>query len=234
MKYCPFHVERDDVQAVDGFSVCQRCADRLFNELHWIADMYGPLLQALTHRLNVEKAEQVKVSGGKDPMVRGMDLNDDAMDLRHAMRGIAYAGIGWLVQRNPDFHGRADAEPGGALRFIARHLHWLLSDPGPEIGKWGARVIATRIAAEDLVTPAIPKARIIQVPNLRCQHLAAGIDGKIGACGSAMHTYNADSNLLVCDTNPAHTVSRETAIRKRLAKSNKAGANRLLAAILER
>jgi hypothetical protein len=228
--YCPFHDDRHDTRAVEGFAVCQRCADRVFNELHWLADMYDPLFAALTHRLNIEHAEKVKVSGGKDPMVRGMDLNDDAMELRHQIRQLGYAGLAWLYSRNGDLSGEVDLrDVPRSLQFLARHLHWLLSDA--ETGKmqhWGTRVVAARVAAEKLVTPQVPRSHVIRVPNVQCAHLAAGQDGRVRECGAGLHTYSADSTVLVCDNNPAHTVSRETAVRKAVTRRAKAGPTRLL------
>lgn len=226
---CP----NDNNRTTTGGSLCAECGDRLWQELHWLADMYDHLFQALTHRLNVEKAEQVKVHGGKDPMVRGMDLNDDAANLRHTIRGVAYAGLGWLYQRNPDFRGAVEAmDIPITLRFLARHLHWITSDQDPgRIKGWGSRVVEARTNAEILVTPA--SAHPIRIHGYTCQHWAVGMDGETVACGSAVHTYREDTSVVLCDLNPSHTVPRETAIRQAVAHRAKAApTRRLIQAIL--
>lgn len=215
-QYCPFHDDRHDRAAAEGSALCLACSERVWQELHWLADMYDHLFEALTHRLNVEKAEQVKVQGGKDPMVRGLDMNDDAAELRHEIRGVAYSGLAWLYQRNPEFAGDLkDPEQGipPVLRFLARHLHWITSDLDPvRMGGWGSRVVEARQKAEALVTPE--KAHRIEVHGQLCQYPVQHDDGHDRPCHARTHTYREDTTLIICDKNPAHTVSRETAIRQ--------------------
>lgn len=230
MNRCPNHqTDLHDVTAAEGSALCLNCGDRLWQEIHWLADMYDHLFKALTHRLNVEKAEQVKVQGGKDPMVRGLDMNDDAATLRHDIRGIAYAGLGWLYQRNPDFRGQVDPEMDvpRVLRFLARHLHWITSDLDPvRIGHWGSRVVAARQWAELLVTPAT--GHRVDLQGVSCQH-----QHEDTLCGGGLYTYTEDTSVVLCGENPAHTVSRETAIRAAIrGRIKHAPARRLAGAIL--
>lgn len=220
------------VEAEAGSVLCADCSDRLWQELHWLADMYDHLFKALTNRLNVERAEQVKVAGGKDPMVRGLDLDVTAAHLRHRIRGIAYSGLAWLYQRNPQLQGKVDsADVVLSLRWVARHLHWITSDIDPgRMGSWGTRVIEARQEAETLVTPA--SGHPIKIHGHTCQAVVQAEGETVRACGSGLHTYREDTTLLWCDLNPAHTVSRETAIKQALmAKTLADPTRRLLAAI---
>jgi hypothetical protein len=224
---CPFHPLKW-VTTEQGRSLCAECADRIWQELHWLADVYDCLFAALTHRLNVEKAEQVKVHGGKDPMVRGMDLNDEAANLRHRIRGISYAGLAWLYERNPALGGVVPSgETAQVLRYIARHLHWVASDQDwDRMGNWGSRVVAARQDAEVLVTPA--SGHPIRIHGHTCQKEIQAEDGVYQICGSGLHTYREDTTLMWCDQNPAHTVSRETAIKQAVMARSQAGPARAL------
>jgi len=225
--HCPFHALKW-VRTEPGRALCVECTDRIWQELHWLADVYDCLFAALTHRLNVEKAEQVKVSGGKDPMVRGMDLNDEAANLRHRIRGIAYAGLAWLYERNPALGGVVPSEETArTLRYTARHLHWITSDrDAGRMANWGGRVVDARQDAEVLVTPA--SGHPIRIHGHTCQKEIQAEDGVYQICGSGMHTYREDTTLMWCDQNPAHTVSRETAIKQAVMARSQAGPTRAL------
>ncbi|AZS07040.1 hypothetical protein SEA_CHEWCHEW_57 [Arthrobacter phage ChewChew] len=210
-----------EARAEAGHLLCQTCGFRLWQELHWLADVYDPLFQALTRRMNVEeKAEQVKVQGAKDPMVTGLDLNDEAARVRHDIRGIAYAGRGWInllfagTSRGP---GRKDVPY--ELRYLARNLDTLDGDPAgaDKMRHWGARVVAARQAAEKLVTPdPLMSAYFYRIENLACS-IRSGEEGDSTVeCGGALGVWMVQGKMVekdfTCAVNPGHTVTRDKAI----------------------
>jgi hypothetical protein len=196
----------DGNQTQEGQSLCPGCADRLWAELRWLADMYPQLLPALTHRVNIEYVDRdkiVRVAGGKDPMVRGMDLHEDALGLRTTIRSIAYSGLGWVMERGLVLPAGLSTGVSETLRFVAKNLHWVLSDNDPDrISQWAARAIGTRLEAETLVTPAVAVRKIRT--NQVCGHGDPGCSGDLIIWGS--------EPVARCQINPAHTVSRETLI----------------------
>ncbi|QDH48245.1 hypothetical protein SEA_MAMAPEARL_57 [Arthrobacter phage MamaPearl] len=208
-------------KAVQGRLLCQTCAYRLWQELHWLADVYDTLFEALTRRLNVEeKAEQVKVQGAKDPMVTGLDLNDDAARVRHDIRGIAYAGRGWIGLLNGGTHrgpGRKDVPY--ELRYLARNLDALDRDSSgtDKMRHWGARVVAARQAAEKLVTPdPLVSAYFYRIENLSCS-IKSGEEGDSSVeCGGALGVWMVQGKMVErdfsCAVNPGHTTTRDKAI----------------------
>lgn len=189
----------------DGQSLCPDCIDRVYSELRWLGAIYPQLLPALTHRIHVEHVDRDKVvivAGGGDPLKSGIDLHEDALQLRTQTRKLAYQGLGWLMERGYSRPAGASQEPGMVLREIARNLHWILSDDDPErIQDWAGALVATRLAAEDLITPATTISRI--KTNQRCQ---LGDD-----CPGELILWGTDPRA-VCQINPEHRVSRETLI----------------------
>lgn len=223
----------NDQQAVTpGYTVCGECADRLWQELHWLADVYDHLFEALTHRLNVERTEQVPVSGGKDPLVRGLDLQEEAVVLRAAIRATTRWGTAWASRRGLHWDGQ-DTAISRQLRWLARNLHWLLTDPDPEeTSYWAARVVWARQSSEHLLTPQAESARKFGVPGRTCMVKVERLDGTQQWCGGAVHVWSSDPGQGVCDQNPAHLVSRETLLRERVRVVDKTGTKTLLEAIL--
>ncbi|UYL86786.1 hypothetical protein SEA_ALBANESE_59 [Arthrobacter phage Albanese] len=210
----------EDGQAEPGFMLCTICSYRLWQELHWLADVYEPLFEALTRRMNIEeKAEQVKVQGAKDPMVTGIALNDDAAKVRHDIRGIAYAGRGWIGLLN----GGTARGPGRKtvpyeLRYLARNFDQLDRDPTGEekMRHWGARIIAARQAAEKLITPdPLNSAYFYRVENLSCS-VQIGDEGQAMECGGSLGVWMVSGRMLdrdfSCNLNPTHITTREKAI----------------------
>ncbi|AZF97695.1 hypothetical protein SEA_CALLIEOMALLEY_59 [Arthrobacter phage CallieOMalley] len=207
-------------KAEPGKLLCDICSYRLWQELHWLADIYDPLFQALTRRLNVEeKAEQVKVKGAKDPMVTGLDLNDEAAKVRHDIRGIAYAGRGWInllgvgTSRGP---GRKTVPY--ELRYLARNFDQLDRDSSgsAKMQHWGNRVIAARQAAEKLLTPdPLNSAYFYRIETLACS-VECGDEGQKIECGGALGVWIVSGKMLerdfTCAINPAHIATRERAI----------------------
>lgn len=227
-KWCPC-----GVTLPTGQSLCYECGDRLWQELYWLADMYESLFKALTHRLNVEKAEQVKVKGAKDPMVQGLALNDDAVELRHRIRNISVAGIQWLRQRNPGFPTMTfEVKP--RLQFTARNLHWILSDWDPgRIDHWAAQVVEARLAAEALVTPQTELGQRIKVKGRLCSEKQEKLDGSIVVCGGELYIWSTDASVGECSNNPAHLVSRETLLREQSKLASEDRVRALVQAILK-
>ncbi|ALY10014.1 hypothetical protein FDH62_gp56 [Arthrobacter phage Pumancara] len=223
----------DEDRAEEGKLLCYVCSYRLWQELHWLADVYDPLFEALTRRLNVEqKAEQVKVRGSKDPMVTGLDLNDDAAKVRHDIRGIAYAGRGWLGGLGGDT-ARGPGRKGVAyeLRYLARNLDTLDRDSGggDKMKHWGSRVVAARLAAEKLLTPdPLRSAYFFHIEGLSCE-VNVGEDEQVTRCGGHLGVWMVEGQMVErdfsCAINPGHIVKRETAIRnaQRRAIQAKAG-----------
>jgi hypothetical protein len=229
-KLCP----NDQNPVNPGYTVCATCADRLWQELHWLADVYDHLFEALTHRLNVERAEQVSVSGGKDPMVRGLDLQEEAVVLRAGIRAVCRWGVGWAQRRGLSCR-LPDTEISRALRWLARNLHWVLSDPDPEeTSYWAARVVWSRQQAEHLLTPQAHEARKFGVPGRVCGVAVERLDGTTASCGGGVHVWASDPGQGVCDQNPAHLVPRETLLKERVRVVNKQGTKALLEAILQK
>lgn len=203
-----------------GYVLCGECADRIWRELYWIADMHGYLVQALTRRLNVEKAEQVKVHGGKDPMVRGLELQEEAVAIRHTIRTIDRIGTGWIAQRG--LRNPVDqTDTANRIRWIARNLHWLLSDTGnaEPFARWAGLVISTRLQAEILVTPQADPVHRVTVQGRTCQTAVERIDRTQEVCGGEIHIWANDPAQGVCDKNPAHIIPRETLIRERQTRA---------------
>ncbi|ALY09205.1 hypothetical protein SEA_CHRIDISON_52 [Arthrobacter phage Chridison] len=203
--------------------------------------MYDPLFEALIRRMNVEqKAEQVKVRGAKDPMVTGIDLNDDATRVRHDIRGIAYAGRGWLGSLGGDT-ARGPGRKGIAyeLRYLARNVNTLDSDSGgaDKMRHWGQRVVAARIAAENLLTPdPLRSAYFFRIEDLGCEW-NAGEEENPAPCGGRLGVWMVEGQMVdrdfTCANNPGHVTKRETAIRNaQRRKSETAAAAKLIQAIL--
>jgi hypothetical protein len=213
-----------------GQILCLECGDRLWQELHWLADLYDHLEEALTHRINVERAEQVKVRGAKDPLVQGISLNDDAAGLRHEIRRVATYGTVWIGQRGLRRTGLNEA--GQDLRWVARNLHWILSDVGvADPALWPHWVVEVRLKAEELVTPAVERAAVVGTGQA-CKSVEERLDGSLVPCGGEILIWTSDIAVGVCSVNPGHLVSRETILRE---KSRQAQADRvkaLLSAIL--
>lgn len=224
-----------DQQAVNpGYTVCGECADRLWQELHWLADCYEHLFPALTHRLNVERAEQVKVAGGKDPMVRGLDLQEEAVVLRAGIRAVTRWGTAWASRRGLNWGGQ-DTAIAAQLHWLARNLHWVLTDPDPEqTSYWAARVVWSRQQAEVLLTPQAAEARKFAVPGRLCAVAVERLDGSKTECGGGVHVWASDPGQGVCDLNPAHLVPRETLLRERVRVVDKQGTKALLEALLRK
>lgn len=215
-----------------GYSLCGDCSDRLWRELYWLADLYDHLFEALTHRLNVEKAEQVKVSGGKDPMVRGLDLHEEAVALRSRIRWAEGYGVYWAAVRGLPCEV-PDTQPSARLRWLARNLHWLLTDLDPKtVGFWGSKVVDLRQEAETLVTPQAETARRVQVQGRVCGVAVEALDGTLVLCGGGLWVWTGDLGTGVCDQNPGHLVSRETLVKERIKVVHEANTKALLRKIL--
>lgn len=186
-----------------GQSLCLECVDRVYNELRWLAACYPQLLPALTHRVHVEHVDRDKVvivQGGGDPLKSGLDLHEDALQLRARIRRLAYQGLAWLLERGYTRTGRSQ-EPQVVLAETARNLHWILSDDDPQrVIDWAGMLIAARLEAEDLITPNVPVRKVWT--NQEC-----GLDdcpGQLVIWGS--------SPVATCQLNPKHVVSRETLV----------------------
>lgn len=193
-----------------GQSLCLDCIDRLYSELRWLAAMYPQLLTALTHRINVERVESVRVSGGKDPMVRGMDLHEDALSLRAEIRKINIQGLAWMMERGHT--GVHLKSPEIGLRELGRDLHWILSDDDPDrILTWANRIILARQDSEELTTPDVPTRR---TPTQQI----CGLDVNGEPCPGDLIIWGSDP-IARCTIDVKHGVSRETLIY-RLVKLN--------------
>lgn len=215
-----------------GYSLCGDCSDRLWRELYWLADLYDHLFQALTHRLNVEKAEQVVVHGGKDPLVRGLDLHEEAVTLRARVRAVGRFGVDWAKRRGLPCPV-PDTQPSNRLRWLARNLHWLLTDLNPEwVSYWGSKVVDLRQEAEVLVTPQAEQARKTQVQGRSCAVAVEALDGTPVLCGGGIWVWTGDLGTGVCDQNPGHLVSRETLVKERAKVVHQANTKALLRKIL--
>lgn len=193
----------------DGQSLCLECVDRLYSELRWLAACYPQLLDALTHRVHVEHVDRDKVvivQGGGDPLKSGLDLHEDALQLRARIRRLTYQGLGWLLERGYTRTSGASQEVAAVLAETARNLHWILSDDDPDrVTQWAGMLIAARLEAEDLITPNVPVRKVWT--NQECQHTEGGGDlcpGQLVIWGS--------SPVATCQLNPKHVVSRETLV----------------------
>ena len=190
-----------------GQSLCLECVDRLYSELRWLAACYPQLLPALTNRVNVEgrvdRDKVVIVSGGGDPLKSGLDLHEDALQLRATIRRLTYQGLGWLLERG---YTRTEhtQEVGRVLAEIARNLHWILSDQDPDrITGWAGMLIAARLEAEYLITPVVQVRKVWT--NQECGQ------GPDGDCPGDLVIWGSEP-VARCQINPQHTVSRETLI----------------------
>lgn len=200
-----------------GQSLCLECVDRLYSELRWLAAMYPQLLPALTQRIDIEHIDRDKVvivHGGGDPLKSGLDLHEDALQLRAAIRRLTYQGLGWLLERGYTRVSQGQ-DPSAVLQEVARNLHWILSDDDPDrITQWAAGAITARLQAENLVTPRVAVRRIHT--NQICGQ------GEKGDCPGDLIIWGSDPKAR-CTIHPDHAVSRETLIL-RLTKSNLEGA----------
>lgn len=223
MNQCANNCDIHPSQIDPGKLLCVGCEYRLWREIHWLADIYDPLFPALTTRLNVEeRIEQVKVSGAKDPMVQGMDLNDQAAGVRHEIRGIAYAGLGWILGRTA-----IGSQPGylpqtipSSLRWIALHLDQITGDGAgvDKIRHWGSRVVAARQKAEELITPQpLMREYWYSIDGMACS-AEVGDEGKAEQeCGGALGLWvvqgKAVTKDFTCNLNPGHVTTRDRAIK---------------------
>lgn len=189
-----------------GQSLCLECVDRVYSELRWLAACYPQLLPALTHRVHVEHIDRDKVvivQGGGDPLKSGLDLHEDALQLRAKIRKLAYQGLGWLLERGYT-RTSTGQEPAAVLAETARNLHWILSDDDPErVIDWAGDLVSARLQAEDLITPVVPVRKVWT--NQECK------GGEGHDCPGQLVIWGS-SPVAVCQLNPQHIVSRETLI----------------------
>lgn len=191
-----------------GQSVCPECADRIYQELRWLGAIYPQLLPALTQRIDrelIDRDKIVKVKGGGDPLKFGLELHEDALQLRTEIRKLAYQGLGWLLERGYQRPGVGGGEPQVVLVETARNIHWILSDDDPErVQEWACRLITARQQAEHLVTPDVPVTRVRTRQECR--------QGPEGDCPGELVLWGTEP-VARCQINPIqHTVSRETLI----------------------
>ena len=205
-----------------GQALCGTCADRLWQELYWLAEVYPVLLDALVHKVNVEHREELGRAAPKDPLTRGLDLHEDALHLRTRIRSLAYSSLGWLLERGYTLQAGVSASVEVTLKTVARNLLWLLTDPDQErLLGLAALAVEYRLAAEGLTTPA----------GVAAVHLGLPCDRHEGnwVCGGRLVLWPGEQEAY-CLNNPAHTVSRETLVlrvtRERRARGTTATVRR--------
>ena len=220
MTACPVH-PADEVEAETNSVLCTDCQTRLWSEIHWLADVYNPLFEALTRRLNVEKVEQAVVAGARDPLATGIDLNDDAVAVRGTIRGLSLSGLSWAASRIVVIPEQWDdsialpdtADTPGVLRWLARNLVLITSDREQpyQVRHWASEVVRARVAAERLLTPRrLKKEYYYAVETVRCW-ADVGDQDQPQLCTGQLGVWMVDGRMqgreMVCTMNPGHVYS---------------------------